>query len=56
MIEPRGIPAIINLDSAELIVVCYDGPVSRWRVNDPAGVYIVYDRLDYRRGDESFRA
>jgi hypothetical protein len=56
MIEPRGIPAIINLDGAKLVVVCNDRPVSRWRVNDPAGVDIVYDRLDYRRGDESFRS
>jgi hypothetical protein len=56
MIEPRGIPAIINLDDAGFVVVCYDGPVRRWRVNDAAGVDIVYDRLDYRRGDESFRA
>jgi hypothetical protein len=56
MIEPRGIPAIINLDDAEFVGVCHDGPVSRRRVNDAAGVDIVYDRLDYRRGDESFCA
>ena len=54
MIKPRGILAIINLDSTELVGICDDGPISRRRVNDPARVDIVYDRLDYRRGDEPF--
>jgi hypothetical protein len=30
MVKPRSIPAIINLDSTELVVVCDDGPIGRW--------------------------
>jgi len=29
MIEPRGIPAIVYLNNARLVVVCYDGPLGR---------------------------
>ena len=29
MIKPSGIPAIIDLDSTELVGICDDGPVGR---------------------------
>jgi len=56
MVEPGSIPAVVDLDSTELVVVSDDRPASRRRVNNAARIDIVYDRLDDRRRHKSFSA
>ena len=56
MVKPGSIPAVVDLDSTELVVVCDDRPVRRRRVYNAARIDIVYDSLDDRSSHKSFSA
>jgi hypothetical protein len=54
MVQPGSISAVVDLNSTELVVVGDDRPVCGRRVNNAAGIDIIYDRLDNRRSHKSF--
>jgi hypothetical protein len=54
MVQPGSISTVVDLNSTELVVICNDRPVGGRRVNNAAGIDIIYDRLDDRRSHKSF--